>query len=105
MQNAMIGKKRASEARINVVSWRNKVMKINKVAIAVAAVSFACGAAVAHYVDCREVAGILQSDDISLTRNVEQANALLDVYEQALSPEQQQKAKDSIPRDVNGKEE
>ncbi len=75
-------------------------MRANSVAIAITVVSFACGAAAMRYADSREVASILQSDDMDITRNVEQANALLDVYEQALTEEQRQKAVESIPNGV-----
>lgn len=39
------------------------------------------GAGGAHYIDAVFVADVLRSDDLSLARNVEQANALLDMYE------------------------
>lgn len=75
-------------------------MKVAITAIAAALI----GAAAMHYCDARIVADVLHSDDSSISRNVEQANALLDVYEQALTADQQQAAKNRIPRDANGVE-
>lgn len=62
------------------------------------------GAVMMRDYDATIVANILQSDDNNITRNVEQANALLDVYEQELSAAQQQTAKDHLKRDADGRE-
>lgn len=66
--------------------------------------SAAVAAGIQYYQDAKTVASILKSDDLSITRNVEQANALLDVYEQQLTADQQQQAKDSIQRNADGVE-
>ena len=44
-------------------------------------VSLSIGALVAHRTDAWIVSDVLQSDDTDITRNVEQANALLDMYD------------------------
>lgn len=72
--------------------------------IATLLIGFALGAIAQHEKDARIVASILKSDDLDITRNVEQANALLDVYEQQLTADQQQQAKDSIQRNADGVE-
>jgi hypothetical protein len=68
------------------------------------ALSIALGAFAQYSYDSWVGRSILQSDHSSITRNIEQANALLDVYEQQLTADQQQQAKDSIRRDANGRE-
>jgi len=72
--------------------------------IVVFALAFALGMTFQYRYDSYTVSSILQSDDSSIIRNVEQANALLDVYEQELTKLQQQIAKDRIKRDAEGKE-
>lgn len=68
-----------------------------KIAILTLIAGLGIGAAAAHYGDAAIVADVLQSDDLSITRNVEQANALLDIYEQG-------KGKEQISRDDRGVE-
>jgi hypothetical protein len=65
---------------------------------ALAILSAALGAGAMHYCDAVIVADVLRSDDMSITRNVQQANALLDIYEQG-------KTKDQIKRNDAGQEE
>lgn len=50
--------------------------------IALLVLGFALGAWFQYRADSWIVADILRSDDTSITRNVEEANALLDLYEQ-----------------------
>jgi hypothetical protein len=66
-------------------------------ALAMALLGLTLGAAAMHYGDAVVVADVLKSDDLSITRNAEQANALLDIYEQG-------KTKDQIVRNGKGEE-
>lgn len=56
-----------------------------------------------HRVDAYIVSSVLQSDDTSIIRNVEQANALLDVYEIHANAHGIPSAVD-IQRDADGRE-
>jgi len=55
------------------------------------------GAVAMHFADAAIVRDVLNSDDWSITRNVEQANALLDIYEAG-------KTYRDIQRDASGRE-
>jgi hypothetical protein len=85
-------------------------VKVNKVAIAITAVSFACGAASTRYLDAKFVSDTLKTDDSpwasirSFEDNIMAANALIEVDDQVMTEEQKQKAIDLIPRDANGVE-
>lgn len=56
-----------------------------------------------HRIDSYIVTNVLQSDDTSITRNVEQANALLDLYEASTKAHDIPSVVD-IKRDGNGEE-
>ena len=72
--------------------------------IAASILSAALAAAAMHYSDAVTVRDTLQSDDLSITRNVEQTDMLLSAYEKTMTPEQKQAVRDSIKRDANGLE-
>lgn len=61
----------------------------------IAIIAAVLGSCVTHYSDAVFVADVLRSDDLSLARNVEQANALLDMYERHQT---------TVQRDANGTE-